>query len=315
MLYLAAPYTHESEKVVWDRVSSINTVFGKFIAAGIHAYSPITKSHHIQVLHGDDLGLNWGQWMKLDLRILKECHALVVLQLEGWRESKGVAIEIETAKELGMAVHYVQLSEVDSFIQRYSTRTLLALTGPAGTGKTEFLKVASRMNCPVHESGDPLRNLFARLLGEDEWNDKLESAKRMEREFKIKIKYQISELESIDEYVSGISTKVRQGIIHLAEKVVKPILGHQTFPRHAAKLLNQYMNAPVLVTASAFQMELDVLREEFIGNVIVVGLTRGNANYAGDSREPVTPNIIINNNGSLEDYHKKVRLVINQYSV
>lgn len=314
MLYISAPYTHESPLIISNRVAKVNSVFAKFLAAGIHSFSPITKGHGINEMYGEIHGFTWDHWMKYDLRLLKECHVMIVLKLEGWSESKGIQAEVAFAHLYGIPIVFLEEKDVDRFISAYANRKLVVLTGAPGTGKTEFMKLAKRMNVPIHESGDPLRDMFARLVGQDKWNDDLESAKRLDRDFGVSISYKVSELESMQEMIPSINTKVRQGIIHLAEKVVKPILGLETFPRHASKLLNQYIYSPVLVTAAAFNMELDCLRQEFIGEIMIVELMRNGKNYKEDSREPLKPDIIISNDGTLEEYQAKVRKLINELS-
>lgn len=67
-------------------------------------FSPIVHGHPL-VGHG--LPTDWPFWERFDREHLRRCDELVVLTLDGWRESVGVAAEIRIAGELGTPVHYL----------------------------------------------------------------------------------------------------------------------------------------------------------------------------------------------------------------
>ncbi len=50
----------------------------------------------------DDPGLNWGDFMRRDLRLLLACDEVRVLP--GWERSKGASLEVYVAQELGVPV-------------------------------------------------------------------------------------------------------------------------------------------------------------------------------------------------------------------
>jgi hypothetical protein len=77
MIYLASPYSHPY--------------------AMIHG--------HPLVVHG--LPTDWSYWEAFDRGHIERCDSLVVLTLEGWQKSVGVAAEIEIARELGRPVWYL----------------------------------------------------------------------------------------------------------------------------------------------------------------------------------------------------------------
>lgn len=51
---------------------------------------------------------------RMDREHLKRCNELVVLMLDGWKESRGVQAEIRIALELGKPVRYLDPSVLDS---------------------------------------------------------------------------------------------------------------------------------------------------------------------------------------------------------
>lgn len=103
--YLAAPYSHEDPNVRERRFHEINRVAGTLIEEGRIIYSAISHSHPIAVDYG--LPVEWDFWRDYDLAFMRICSELIVLKLPGWRESKGLAAEIKMAKEMEIAITYL----------------------------------------------------------------------------------------------------------------------------------------------------------------------------------------------------------------
>lgn len=76
------------------------------MSQGMHIFSPISHTHPIAVAGG--LPLDWDYWQEYDRAILSACGKMIVLMLDGWKESKGIAAEIVLAKELGIPVEFVE---------------------------------------------------------------------------------------------------------------------------------------------------------------------------------------------------------------
>ena len=104
LIYLASPYTGGDPTKLFYAVQD-ETV--RMLAAGKTVFCPIVYS----ASGFDSLAQRLGggfDWYEFDLRILCRCDRLVVLMLDGWRESKGVALEIAEAERLGMPIEYVK---------------------------------------------------------------------------------------------------------------------------------------------------------------------------------------------------------------
>ena len=100
--YLACPYAHDNESVMQERFEKVTDVLTGLIQKGDVVFSPITHNHHTTV------GGTWeSHWMNFDSTFLRASTRLVVLQLDGWRESLGVNAEIEEAKRLGIDITYL----------------------------------------------------------------------------------------------------------------------------------------------------------------------------------------------------------------
>jgi nucleoside 2-deoxyribosyltransferase len=69
---------------------------------GWMTYSPIAACHYFTA-EGHNEG-TWEWWARYDQRMIRACDLLIVLTIEGWERSRGVAAEREYAESLGMPV-------------------------------------------------------------------------------------------------------------------------------------------------------------------------------------------------------------------
>jgi nucleoside 2-deoxyribosyltransferase len=104
MIYLASPYSHPEPVVREVRFRAACHATARLIAAGHVVFSPIVHGHPL-VHHG--LPTDWSFWERFDRDHLVRCDEVVVLMLDGWRESVGVAAEIRIAEELRKPVRYL----------------------------------------------------------------------------------------------------------------------------------------------------------------------------------------------------------------
>jgi hypothetical protein len=95
LIYIASPYSHESQNVMRDRFHAVCEYAGNMMAVGKVVYSPIAHCHPIAMRVG--LPTDWEYWEKFDRGMLWRCTELHVLQIDGWYESEGVRAEIEMA--------------------------------------------------------------------------------------------------------------------------------------------------------------------------------------------------------------------------
>lgn len=104
MIYLASPYSHPEVVVRERRFREACQAVVTLLASGLTVFSPIVHGHPL-VDHG--LPTDWPFWERFDRDHLVRCDEVVVLMLDGWRESIGVAAEIRIAGELGKPVWYL----------------------------------------------------------------------------------------------------------------------------------------------------------------------------------------------------------------
>jgi hypothetical protein len=66
--------------------------------------SPITYGHTLLEYH--EMPSNWDFWKKFCLSFLERCDEMIVYQMPGWENSRGVKEEIEFAKSKGIKITY-----------------------------------------------------------------------------------------------------------------------------------------------------------------------------------------------------------------
>lgn len=108
--YLGSPYSHPDPAVMLQRFHRVVREAAKLMDAGETVFCPIAHSHPI----GLELGkaVDHEFWMRQDIPILAVCARIKVLCLDGWRESRGLAQEINTARALYKPVFYIRDEDI-----------------------------------------------------------------------------------------------------------------------------------------------------------------------------------------------------------
>ena len=105
LVYLASPYTHSNKEVEEDNFRKISKVSAELTAEGLITISPITYGHTLlqfTLMPGD-----WEFWTSFCLSILDKCDKIVVVKMDGWDKSSGIAGELKYAEEHGIPVEYI----------------------------------------------------------------------------------------------------------------------------------------------------------------------------------------------------------------
>ena len=110
MIYLASPYSHSDAHVREQRFRAVCRAAARLMRNGDVVFSPIAHGHPI-ALHG--LPTDWRFWERHDREQLARCDEVIVLMLDGWRDSEGVQAEIRIAAELGKPVRYLEPEATD----------------------------------------------------------------------------------------------------------------------------------------------------------------------------------------------------------
>ena len=108
MIYLCSPYTSDDPAVRQQRFEAACRAAAAMIRQGQTVFSPIAHSHAICAF---GVPLDWRFWSRHDRRHLETCDEVVVLMLDGWRESVGVQAEIAIARKLDKPVTCLRMAE------------------------------------------------------------------------------------------------------------------------------------------------------------------------------------------------------------
>lgn len=113
LTYLAVPYSYKNENpLVENQIKELRFLEATKAAAwlmNLHAwnvFSPITHSHPLHV-HAEMRG-DWEFWKRIDTEFLCLSGRIVVLGLDGWRESTGVTAELKIADELRIPKYFLK---------------------------------------------------------------------------------------------------------------------------------------------------------------------------------------------------------------
>lgn len=105
LTYLAIPYSHPDPEVREYRFRVANAMAAYFMQMGKLVFSPISQTHPICVQC--NLPGTFDFWDEYDRAVLENSKEVIVLKLDGWEKSIGVAKEKAIARELGIPIHYV----------------------------------------------------------------------------------------------------------------------------------------------------------------------------------------------------------------
>lgn len=107
LIYLASPYTHANPAIKEQRFKQVCAVAGRLMKEGKNVFSPIAHSHPIEQYFEDGKPEGHAFWLKQDFAILAKSTKLVVLTLEGWETSTGVAAELQFAQANGIPFEFM----------------------------------------------------------------------------------------------------------------------------------------------------------------------------------------------------------------
>lgn len=109
--YLASPYTHKNWKIKMRRHEAVEKAAVDLLRHGIFTFAPIAYNAPWEKY---DLPGDWQFWEKFDKAFVDRMDAVLVLQLDGWKESVGVQAEIAYAKENGIPVEYITEEQIEN---------------------------------------------------------------------------------------------------------------------------------------------------------------------------------------------------------
>lgn len=115
-VYLASPYTHKDEKIMKQRYEDMLFVVNICLQMDLPCYSPIVHWHPASLRHRTNLGrpAEFHHFLVQDLSLVAACYELWAIALDGWEKSKGVAEELDFARDMGKTTRIVALKDVEN---------------------------------------------------------------------------------------------------------------------------------------------------------------------------------------------------------
>ncbi len=114
--YLASPYSKYPLGLTAAHYHVCQEA-GRLIKAGVSVYSPIAHSDPIAMASGID-PYDHDIWLPADKPIADAAGGLIVLKLEGWSQSFGIAQEIEWFAGEGKPIIYMTPGEMPTELRR-----------------------------------------------------------------------------------------------------------------------------------------------------------------------------------------------------
>lgn len=93
LCYLATPYSKYKDGIE-AAFQDAARIAAMLLKTGIKVYSPITHTHPLAVF-GELDPLDHKIWLPFDEAMMEACDALVVVHMDGWQQSYGIAHEIK----------------------------------------------------------------------------------------------------------------------------------------------------------------------------------------------------------------------------
>lgn len=104
MIYIASPYSSPILEAQTIRFQKVRRFTIHLFNQGLIPFSPIVYAHEMAQAGG--LRTDAKSWLKFNSSILRRSEAMFVYCLPGWRESKGVNMEIKQATALCMDIEF-----------------------------------------------------------------------------------------------------------------------------------------------------------------------------------------------------------------
>jgi hypothetical protein len=107
VIYIGSPYSHPDKEIRQKRFELVSKFAADLVSERHIAISPITYGHTL--LDFKDMPTDFEFWNNFCIGLLKKSDYLYILEIEGWKESKGLQEEIKFAKENNIEIKYFKI--------------------------------------------------------------------------------------------------------------------------------------------------------------------------------------------------------------
>lgn len=120
LCYLATPYTKYKGGDIERAFVDAAKLAARLMLSGIKVYSPIAHTHPLAI-HGGIDPLDLSIWLPFDEAMMTAAHVLIVAQMDGWEESKGIAHEIKFFEDHGKPIYDLDIETMTMAKRRAPT--------------------------------------------------------------------------------------------------------------------------------------------------------------------------------------------------
>ena len=106
--YLASPFSDKSPVVEEKRYTAILQISGLFTISGAMVISPIVYGYHLYKNYGNIAG-DADYWKDFNRYLLYHAPYLMIVMLEGYKDSKGIQAEFAQALTLNKPIFTLEL--------------------------------------------------------------------------------------------------------------------------------------------------------------------------------------------------------------
>lgn len=112
--YISNPYNGTEEQKEY-RAKVAAEVCGKLLKRGVNAWSPIVHNHAMMKSYNEfTLEQRRTLILDFDFSLLLASSGMIVLKIDGWKESYGVGKEIELCLEKSIPIKYLNPEDLDT---------------------------------------------------------------------------------------------------------------------------------------------------------------------------------------------------------
>ncbi len=105
LCYLATPYSKYEQGIHMAFVEA--SIFAaRLLQKGVNVYSPIAHTHPLAI-YGNIDPLDHSIWLNFDNTMLHLSEALIVVEMKGWEDSKGINYEVAYFRARNKPVYHL----------------------------------------------------------------------------------------------------------------------------------------------------------------------------------------------------------------
>lgn len=128
LCYLATPYSRYMGGDIQRAFQDASRLAARLMLTGVNVYSPIAHTHPLAV-YGEIDPLDHSIWLPFDEAMMTVCSVLIVAEMDGWQQSKGIAHEIAFFRQANKSIFHLNPDSLTMW--RVREESVVAAAGAA----------------------------------------------------------------------------------------------------------------------------------------------------------------------------------------